>query len=120
MNTLIENLKSELSTIKEKYDEIQILNNIDVSAYTLSKKETDENPNEAAWGKPIVGKTCAVSRDLSYLKHKFIKIDGFDTVLFVNDTMNSRFKNSVDVLVKDKKMANSVGRSERRIIVLGS
>ena len=46
---------------------------LNVSAYTLSKFETDGDPFVTSTGeKPIAGKTCAVSKDLKHLINKRI------------------------------------------------
>jgi len=82
---------------------------VTVSFYTLSRRETDRTPRIGALNTKLkVGRDIAVSRDLMFLLGKRVYIEGFG-VKRVADLMNKRFKNMVDVLVPNKKIARKLG-----------
>ena len=88
------------------------------SAYTISEDECDNTPFETALGTtPVVGKTVAVSRDLSHLLGHRIYIPGWG-VKKVEDLMNKRFKSSIDILMPSKKMAMEFGKKSLSLVVL--
>ena len=64
----------------------------------------------------LPGLTCAVSRDLSHLKGKWIHVKGHG-VRFVNDTTHQRFKHRVDLCVADMAAAQEIalGKSEIKL-----
>lgn len=90
-----------------------------VSAYTASRDETDSDPTKTAFmTKPKVGKTVAVSRDLvKKLKHKRVYIEDVG-IRVVEDVMNPRYRNSMDLLVKTKREARDFGRKDIRVVLL--
>lgn len=88
---------------------------VKASAYNSLRYQTSADPNIAAWGdslKPGMW-VVAVSRDLLKLglKHNTpIKIQGFDSVFYVKDKMNYRYKNRIDIYMgKDVKKAKEWG-----------
>lgn len=92
---------------------------LNASAYTLSKNETDGDPFVTSTGeRPIAGKTCAVSRDLKHLINKRIYLVSEKKVLYVNDTMNARYRKSIDIVMKTKKKAFKFGRKDMMVVVL--
>ena len=105
------------TTVSTKIKEHTI--KVEASAYTLSKRETDRTPFMTSTGeRPIVGKTCAVSRDQRHrLMHKMILIPGLG-LREVNDTMHQRYKNSIDVVFPNRKAAKEFGRKDVQIVVL--
>lgn len=92
---------------------------LEISAYTISKRETDKDPHVTAFmERPVPGKTCAVSRDLiKKLKDKRIYIEGVG-VRKVNDTMNKRYTKSIDLVVNNKRQALDFGRVNRKVVIL--
>ena len=89
-----------------------------LTAYTLTKEECNKDlKNTAIMQKPIAGYTCAVSQDLLKLLGRKIYIKGFG-VFYVNDLMNKRFKNSIDILVGNKKTAFNIGKQFNIEVVL--
>jgi len=92
---------------------------VDVSFYTLSKRETDNTPTIGALNTKLkVGRDIAVSRDLSFLLGKKVYIEKVG-VRWVKDLMHKRYKNRVDVLVPSRKMAKKLGVwKNKKLIVL--
>jgi 3D (Asp-Asp-Asp) domain-containing protein len=112
--SLIEQLDS-VHTVEDKLLKYRIT----LSHYTASVDETDSNPQETATGtKPVVGRTLAVSRDLfKYLRGKKVWIEGLG-VFTVEDTMNPRFTNKGDLLVRTKTEAKKLGVKKVTLVVL--
>ncbi|WP_264875368.1 3D domain-containing protein [Vibrio agarivorans] len=75
---------------------------VKASAYTSHVKETNANPNIAAWGdtlKPGM-KVIAVSRDLLELGLKYnqeVRIKGLPGTYRVLDKMNKRWNKKIDI-----------------------
>ena len=92
---------------------------VDVSFYTLSKKETDDTPTIGALNTKLkVGRDIAVSRDLSFLLGKKVYIEKVG-VRWVKDLMHKRYKNRVDILVPSRKMAKKLGVwKNKKLIIL--
>lgn len=89
-----------------------------ITAYTPSKDETNDDPNNTAiMERPIPGRTCAVSRDLLHLLGKDIYIEDFG-VRRVNDLMNARYEKSIDLLVGNKSYAKQIGIQEKEVVVI--
>lgn len=90
-----------------------------ITAYTNHPKETNsDNHNTATMEKPVVGWSCAVSRDLIHWLGGRIYIEGIG-VRYVNDLMNKRFEKSVDLSMGKVKEAKEFGRQEHQVIFLG-
>jgi len=101
-------------TTQYKYD-IKKTNIKDVSVfiYHSIKEECDDTPNITAFNyhidtlNPYKHRFCAVSRDLKYLKDKYIFISNigkYSGYYIVADLKNKRYINSIDILVnKDVK-----------------
>ena len=89
------------------------------TAYTASRDECDSTPHITATGtKPKVGRTIAVSRDLfEHLKHRKVYIEGLG-VFTIEDTMNERYTNRVDLLVSSKSEAKKIGIGKVKMMVL--
>ena len=91
---------------------------IEVSAYTSRREETNIDPeNTAIMQKPIPGWTIAVSQDLQFLLGKRVYIEGFG-VRYVNDLMNVRYTKTIDILVPTVAEARRIGRIESRNMTL--
>ena len=89
------------------------------TAYTASQDECDSTPHITATGtKPKVGRTIAVSRDLfKHLKHRKVYIEGLG-IFTIEDTMNERYSNRVDLLVSSKSEAKKIGIGKIKMMVL--
>ncbi|WP_417888031.1 3D domain-containing protein [Zunongwangia sp.] len=98
---------------------------VTVSAFNSVKQQTNyENPDIAAWGdtlKPGMN-AIAVSRDLlaKGISHNSkIKIEGFDSIFFVKDKMNSKWRNRIDIYMGTNiKKATRFGRKKLTIYIL--
>ena len=95
---------------------------VKASAYNSVKWQTDSHsPNITAWGDTLKpGMKCvAVSRDLlrKGFKHNTpIKIEGYEGVYVVNDKMNPRYRNKIDIYMGvDVKKARQFGNKKLRI-----
>lgn len=92
---------------------------LQITSYTASKRECNNDPfRTATMSKPTVGKTVAVSRDLIHWLGGWVYIEGIG-VRKVEDLMNNRFSNRIDLLVATVKEAKVSGIQERRVVFLG-
>lgn len=83
-----------------------------LTTYTLNPKENGKDCSKFACGyhlanKKKIGKVIAISRDLlrQFPFHSFVRIRNsgrFNGVYKVEDLMNKRFKNRIDILVHNK------------------
>ena len=94
---------------------------VTVTAYNSLAYQTSADPNITAWGDSLVpGMKCiAVSRDLISrgLKHNTpVKIEGLNGIFLVNDKMNRRWKNRIDIYMdNDVKKAKKWGKRKLSI-----
>lgn len=92
---------------------------VDVTFYSLDKTQTDSTPKIGALNTKLkVGRDIAVSRDLSFLLGKWVYIEGYGK-RYVADLMHTRFRNRIDILVPNKKIAQKLGikRNKKLIII---
>lgn len=127
LNSKISILESEIRSLDEKINtEVEILNNkivakkLTVTAYSASKKECDSDPNIAASMSRVRPGTIAVSRDLFeqgwvFGKKVYIENHGIFTI---NDLMNKKHSERVDVFIGHKKKAKSFGKKELVVALL--
>lgn len=117
----INQLEKENKRIKEEYTNFvnkYFMKKVTLTAYTNAKNETNfDNENTAIMETPYPGRSIAVSQDLSYLLGKKVYIEGIG-VRIVNDLMNKRYTNSVDVLVPSKSYAKEFGVKKNKKLVL--
>jgi len=95
---------------------------VEVTAYSPSKIQTDSNPWETASQRIIkpseldeIG-IIAVSRDL--IEEYDLKWG--DTIWLgftVEDTMNKRIENTIDLFLRNQELARKFGRQQRTIII---
>jgi len=86
-----------------------------VTCYTASRDECDSTPDIGAINRKVIpGRTVAVSRDYTKYLGKKIYIEGIGERV-VEDLMNARYKNRVDVLVITKSEAYKFGVQKRMI-----
>lgn len=72
------------------------------SAYNSTRAQTDDNPNEGAWGDVITPgmKVIAVSPDLleaGFVRGTEVRVEGLDGTWTVLDRTASRHKNRIDI-----------------------
>jgi len=109
--------KQQLESIKEKNTKRTFYKNITITAYSPSVEETNEDPeNTALMEPPIIGYTCAVSRDLKHMLGKRIYIYGVG-VFKVNDLMNKRYEKRIDICT-NKSSAIEFGIQERDVVMI--
>lgn len=91
---------------------------VTASAYNSTRSQTDSNPFITAFGdslKPGLN-YIAVSRDLIQKGLKYntpVKIEGFDSIYYVKDKMNARWKNKIDIYMgADVKAARKWGKKK--------
>lgn len=112
----VSNSGKDQSTTKSRLKRVMRVN---ISAYSLSKKETDGSPHKTStMERPIPGKTCAVSKDLRHLMGKSIFIVEDNRILKVNDRMHNRYRKSLDIAWYSRKDALKYGRKDVTIVVL--
>ncbi len=95
---------------------------VEVTAYSPSRAQTDSDPFETASGKIVkpseldqVG-IIAVSRDL--IEEYGLKWGNTIWVGFqVEDTMNKRVENTIDIFFRNQDLARKFGRQRRTIII---
>lgn len=91
--------------------------NCTLTAYSATVDQTNSDPYKTAlMEKPVVGGTVAVSQDLKRYLGNSVYISGYG-VFRVNDLMNKRYSNRVDLFVKDKKTAMRFGKKENVLVV---
>lgn len=89
-----------------------------VTAFTLSHKETGGRTQKTAlMTKPIPGWSVAVSRDKIGMLGRKVYIDGIG-VRRIDSLTSKKLKNTVDVLVGNKKEARKMGKSKRLVVIL--
>ena len=89
-----------------------------LTAYTARPQEcNDDVDNTAIMQTPVSGWTVAVSRDLRGWLGKRVYIEGFG-VRLVNDLMNARYTNAIDVLVADVPTAKRIGVRKNVLVTL--
>lgn len=85
-----------------------------ITAYT---KQND--PNITALLKPpVAGGTCAVSRDLIHWLGGQVYIEGVG-VWKVNDVMNPKFSQSIDIYLGAEDKAITFGKQQHAVVFLG-
>ena len=87
---------------------------VTASAYTPSRCEGGPMAADGTTVRP--GETCAVSVDLRHLLGRMIHIEGVGPRL-VNDVMHRRWRQSIDVAVKDRNVAREFGRQKVEVRV---
>lgn len=94
---------------------------VTATAYNSLRSQTSSKPNITAWGDTLKpGMKCvAVSRDLITLgiKHNTqIKIKGLEGIFIVNDKMNKKWRNRIDIYMGvDVTKAKEWGRKKKKI-----
>jgi len=110
-----------IKELKDSYSHLTISKELVVSAYNPLKEQTDLTPNITASMELIKPGMVAVSRDLFYGGWSFgkkIYIEGHG-VFEIQDLMNERYKNSIDILMYHKGDAKRFGRKILRTVLIG-
>jgi 3D (Asp-Asp-Asp) domain-containing protein len=113
----LENRYVDAATTADLYKRC-LEHDLEATAYSLREEEcNDDLNNTATMTKPVPGWTVAVSRDLAWMMGKRVYIAGLG-VRKVNDLMNARYENAIDILVPDKDMAMEFGRKTLKVVVI--
>jgi len=122
---ILQNIEDQLSTIK--LDKTVNINtnqvedyypNMTVTAYSPEIGQTDSTPyTTAILEKPVQGWTVGVSPDLLKFLGDQVYIEG-QGVYRVEDRMNDRFRERVDIFFSDTEMAMSFGKKNLRVVFL--
>ncbi|RKR13019.1 3D (Asp-Asp-Asp) domain-containing protein [Maribacter vaceletii] len=94
---------------------------VTATAYNSLASQTSSTPNITAWGDTLVpGMKCvAVSRNLISLgitHNTQIKIEGLEGVYIVNDKMNKKWRNRIDIYMGvDVVKAKEWGKRKKKI-----
>lgn len=112
------NIKYDLS--KVEYTKL-LLKDITITSYNNEQNQTDSTPNITASNRLVYEGSIAISRDLKTKYNlKFgdiVYIPNFKTYYVIEDLMNKRFKNSVDIFKFDKNESLKIGKLKYNIIV---
>lgn len=117
--TALTNLEKKIEKLSRHYQPIYITY-VTITAYTPSVNECDSDPQHTAiMTKPKPG-TIAISRDLleagwTFGKRVWIKNHG---VFVINDLMNKRYKNRIDIVMFDKNQAIQFGKRESIAVLI--
>jgi 3D (Asp-Asp-Asp) domain-containing protein len=103
---------SQASSLAPKYAVLT------VTAFTNRPQETNNCPRTATMEQAVPGWTVAVSRDLIHWLGGRVYIEGVG-VRRVNDLMNARHEQTLDLLVGTVGDAVEWGRQERMVVYLG-
>jgi len=92
---------------------------VEITAYTNRKCETNKDNNRTAiMERPVVGGSCAVSRDLLHWLGGRIYIEGIG-IRRVNDLMNERFTRRIDLFMGTVQEAQQFGKQQKQAVFLG-
>lgn len=99
------------------------IGSLTVTSYRSIPSQTDSSPWITSIGERVTVRGCAVSQDL--LKEHggpldygdLIYVDGFG-FRFINDCMNQRHKNSIDLWVKTKDDESKVGVRKLKVYLV--
>lgn len=102
------------------YEEINI-NNITITSYNNESKQTDNSPNIMASNRLVYEGAVAISRDLK-TKYKLkwgdlIYIDTLQRYFVIEDLMNERFKNRIDIFSFNKDWSLRLHLKSQRITI---
>ena len=109
LNAKIERISQEMNTIKKRLN-----TTVTLTAYSPREQETDDTPYKTACATKVKAGTVAVSHDLfwaGYACGRKIYIEGYG-IFTVNDLMNERYKNRIDIFYWDTEQAYAFGKKE--------
>lgn len=91
-----------------------VVRDVTVTSYNNKVAQTDSTPNVTSTNRPVREGMVAVSRDLitkGIVKHgDLVNISCFDKWYIVDDVMNKRYTNRVDVFLFDKKESMKINK----------
>jgi 3D (Asp-Asp-Asp) domain-containing protein len=107
----------DLQLIEDNSDVIE-LKGITITSYNNEERQTDSTPHIMASNRMVYEGAVAISRDLKE-KHKlkwgdFVLLDS-DRLYVIEDLMNERYKNQVDIFSFDKKLSKKINFKNQEI-----
>lgn len=107
----------DLQLIEDNSDVIE-LKGITITSYNNEESQTDSTPHIMASNRMVYEGAVAISRDLKE-KHKlkwgdFVLLDS-DRLYVIEDLMNERYKNQVDIFSFDKKLSKKINFKNQEI-----
>lgn len=97
------------------------LNNISITSYNNEPKQTDSTPNIMASNRLVYEGAVAISPDLkSKYKLKYgdlIYIHTLQRYYVIEDLMNKRFKNRIDIFSFDKKWSLNLHLKNQKVVI---
>lgn len=95
--------------------------NITITSYNNEIRQCDDTPNIMASNRLVYEGAVAISRDLKK-KHNIkygdlVYIKVFDSFFVIEDTMNERIKNTIDVFKFDKKESLKINFKNQDVII---
>lgn len=106
--------------LETKDAQAQWVKTLTVTAYNPTVEQCDDDPLVAASLRKVKPGTVAVSRDLfdaGWVFGKKIRIEGLG-IFEINDLMNARFTNSIDVFMWDQDKAIRFGKRQKTVALL--
>ena len=106
--------------LETKESKVRWVKDLTITAYNPTEAQCDEDPMVAASMRTVKPGTVAVSRDLfdaGWVFGKKIRIEGLG-IFEINDLMNSRFTNSIDVFMWDQDKAVRFGKRQKTVALL--
>lgn len=121
---------NERLSLMQQSSRVETVQNVLVTAYSPTKRETDDTPYITASNKPVSEGSIAVSRDLFmdgwvFGKSVFIQCGslsearrGHCGIFIITDVMNRRWEKRLDIFIHDTKKAKKFGKKERLAVLL--
>lgn len=118
-NTILLSVNYDLALL-QKAEQIN-LTGITITSYNNTKAQTDSTPNIMASNRVVYEGAVAVSRDIKkkYKLHygDILYIPVLDKYFVIEDLMNKRFSNRIDIFTYDEKQSRSLFYTEQEIKV---
>ena len=114
---MIKDLRSELNDRNVELEAYKNLTKTTITCYTARPEECNEEPWVSAWNNPTMHNQLAVSRNLLNKKNGWMRGDevyifSLGKTFIIGDKMNIRWKDRVDILFHDLKLAKQFGEGE--------
>jgi 3D (Asp-Asp-Asp) domain-containing protein len=113
-------LEEEARILKKALAQRERVKDVTVTAYNPEEDQCDEDPYVAASMRRVRSGTIAVSRDLfrqGWVFGRKVRIEGLG-IFEINDLMNKRFSNRIDVFMWDRNQAEAFGRRRAQAALL--
>lgn len=111
------NIKYDLQVIEDSSEVIE-LNGITITSYNNEESQTDDTPHIMASNRMVYEGAIAISRDIKD-KYKlkwgdFVLINS-DRLYVIEDLMNERYKNQVDIFDFNKEWSKTINFKNQKI-----